>query len=246
MTDHAGRPAGASEPTPRGGAPNLPWTGQAQRADRAILGLIAFSGIYYLATSFLVGPWVGRHPVWLALIRGSATAVITLGALARTGHSTLTVAVLAGLPGTILFDWVFWWAGRRWGDNAVHLMFRKGRNADRRIVRVKRLAHRYGWLAVLTGYIIPIPVQLIAVAVGLGGMSLPAYVLLDAAGALIWLGLLAGLGYWIGQSAVDVADAVSSYSLRITLGLVAVILVRQFWSARRRTGAAAGPPRRGR
>src|ERR1700742_2859456 len=132
MTDHAGLSPGATKPPPRTGGPELPWTGQAQRSDRLILGLIAFSGIYYLGTSFLVGPWIGRHPVWLALARGSASAVITLGALARTGHSTLTVAVLAGLPGTILFDWVFWWAGRRWGGNALHLMFRKGRNADRR------------------------------------------------------------------------------------------------------------------
>ena len=206
-----------------------------------------FSGLYYLATSFLVGPWVGRHPVWLALSRGSASAVITLGALARTGHSSLPVAVLAGLPGTILFDWVFWWAGRRWGENALYLVFRRrGRNAEKRIERTKRLAHRFGWLAVVTGYIAPIPVQLIAVAVGLGGMSLAAYVLLDALGALIWLGLLAGLGYGIGQSAVDIADTVSTYSLRVTLGLIGLILARQFWTARRRPDAPATGPGWGR
>jgi membrane protein DedA with SNARE-associated domain len=94
-------------------------------------------------------------------------------------------------------------------------------------------------LAVVTGYIAPIPVQLIAVAVGLGGMTLPVYVLLDAIGALIWLGLLAGLGYSIGQSAVDIADAVSRYSLRVTLGLIALIFVRQLWAGRRRAGAPA-------
>jgi membrane protein DedA with SNARE-associated domain len=240
MTEHPGRAAAAPEPpAPATGHIILPWVGQARRADKLVLGLMMFSGIYYLATSFLVGPWVGRHPVWLALVRGSASAVITLGALARTGHSSLVVAVLAGLPGTILFDWVFWWAGRRWGDNALHMVFRKGRNADKRIERTRRLTHRYGWLAVVTGYIAPIPVQLIAVAVGLGGMTLPVYVLLDAIGALIWLGLLAGLGYSIGQSAVDIADAVSRYSLRVTLGLIALIFVRQLWAGRRRAGAPA-------
>jgi len=236
MTEPPGPAAAASErPVPRA-THALPWTGQAERADKAILGLMTFSGLYYMATSFLVGPWVGRHPVWLALVRGSATAVITLGALARTGHSSLVVAVLAGLPGTILFDWVFWWAGRRWGDNALHLVFRR-RNAEKRIDQAKRLAHRYGWLAVVTGYVAPIPVQLIAVAVGLGGMTLPVYVLLDAIGALIWLGLLAGLGYSIGQSAVDIADAVSRYSLRVTLGLIALVFLRQLWTARRRAPA---------
>lgn len=245
MTEFPGPPVAPPQQPAGGGGPQLPWTGRGERADKLILGLIMFSGVYYLATSFLVGPLVGRHPVWLAIIRGSASAVITLGALARTGHGSLVTAVVAGLPGTILFDWVFWWAGRRWGENALHMMFQRGRNADRRIDRVKRLTHRYGWLGVLTGYVIPIPVQLIAVAVGLSGMSLATYVLLDTLGALFWLGLLAGLGYGIGQGAVDVADAVSKYSLRVTLGLVAVIFLRQSW-ARRRSGAPAGGPGRGR
>ena len=216
----------------------VPWKGHAHRSDKLILGLIAFSGVYYLATTPLVAPLIGRHPVWLALMRGSATAVITLGALARTGHGSLVVAVLAGLPGTVLFDWVFWWAGRRWGDNALVVMFGRGRNPQKRIDRVKRISHRYGALAVVTGYIIPIPVQLIAVTVGLAGMPLLTYVVLDAIGAMIWLGLLAGLGYGIGQRAVDVANAVSHYSLRVTLGLMLVIFMRQMWTSRARVRSA--------
>jgi membrane protein DedA with SNARE-associated domain len=113
-------------------------------------------------------------------------------------------------------------------------MFGRGRNPQKRIDRVKRISHRYGALAVVTGYIIPIPVQLIAVTVGLAGMPLLTYVVLDAIGAMIWLGLLAGLGYGIGQRAVDVANSVSHYSLRVTLGLMLVIFMRQMWTSRAR------------
>jgi len=226
----------APEPPLGGRHHHLPWKqvpwNQLKTADKVILWLIAISGLYYLVTVPLVAPLVGSHPALLAIIRGSATAVITLGAKAATGHGSMVVAVCAGLPGTILFDWVFWWAGKRWGDNALHMLFRRGRNPERRIAQVKRLSHRYGWLAVVTGYIIPIPVQLIAVAVGLGGMSLPVYLVLDAIGALIWLGMLAGLGYWIGQSAVDVANAVSHYSLWVTLGIVGLVVARQYRTAR--------------
>ena len=75
---------------------------------------------------------------------------------------------------------------------------------------------------------------LIAVTVGLAGMPLLTYVVLDAIGAMIWLGLLAGLGYGIGQRAVDVANSVSHYSLRVTLGLMLVIFMRQMWTSRAR------------
>jgi membrane protein DedA with SNARE-associated domain len=121
----------------------------------------------------------------------------------------------------------------------------RGRKAERRIELVKRLGHRYGWLLLVTAYIGPIPMQLIAVAVAMAGMSLPVFLILDAIGALIWLGLWAGLGYWIGESAVRVADTVSHYSLEVTIALIVVIVVKQVRSGRRRAGAPAGPPGRG-
>jgi membrane protein DedA with SNARE-associated domain len=245
VTEHPG-PAAEASPRPTPAAPHTPWgEGHPQRADKVILGVMMFVGFYYLATMFLVGPLVGRHPVWLALIRGSTSAVITLGALARTGHGSMTVAVLAGLPGTMAFDWVWWWAGRRWGENALRMAFR-GRKAERRIELVKRLGHRYGWLLLVTAYIGPIPMQLIAVAVAMAGMSLPVFLVLDAIGALIWLGLWAGLGYWIGESAVRVADTVSHYSLEVTIVLMVLLILRQARTARRRGNIPAGGSGRGR
>jgi LPXTG-motif cell wall-anchored protein len=53
----------------------------------------------------LVPSLVGSHPALLELLRGSATAIVTMGALARTGEANLWVAVLAGIPALIAFDW---------------------------------------------------------------------------------------------------------------------------------------------
>lgn len=241
MTETPGPASAAAQPPARRGGPQLPWgTEPAKRADKLILGLLIFSGVYGLASLFLVGPWVGSHPLRLAAVKGSASAVVTLGASARAGHTSLWVALFAGLPATIMFDWIFWWAGRRWGENALHMVLQNRRNADKRIARVKRFSHRYGWLAVVTGYIFPIPVALIAVAVGMSGMSLPVYMVLDAVGALIWLGLLAGLGFAIGNPARRVADQISHYSIEVTIALVVFIVLRQAWQVHRQAGASTG------
>ena len=64
-------------------------------------------------------------------------------------------------------------------------------------------------------------------------MRLRTFLLLDLIGSLLWIGLCVGLGYAIGQRAVDVAKAVSRYALYVTLGLVVVIFARQCWVARR-------------
>jgi membrane protein DedA with SNARE-associated domain len=225
-------PAAPATPVPPPGLV-LPWQGVAERADKLILGLIMFSGVYYLGTQFLVPNMVDSHPAVLAMLRGSSVAVVTLGALAATGHGSIVVAVVAGLPGTILFDWVFWWAGRRWGHNALAMILGRSKNPQKRMRRAEAIAHKYGAIAVVTGYIIPIPTTVIAVAVGLGGMSLPVYVLLDIIGALIWLGLLATLGWNMGQSAVDVVHAISHYSLYLTFALVFLIMGRQIMLNRR-------------
>jgi membrane protein DedA with SNARE-associated domain len=198
---------------------------------------IAFSGLYGLLLLPAVPALVGTHPVLLELFRGSMTSMVTMGALARTGHASLLVALAAGIPGTMMFDWLYWWAGRRWGSRALTMLVGRRPRAARRIPWVRKIAHRYGPLAVILAYLLPVPNVLIYAAVGWTGMSLAAFLVLDAIGALLWVGLLVGLGYAIGQRAVDVARAVSHYALAATVALIVLVIARQVWVSRREAGA---------
>jgi membrane protein DedA with SNARE-associated domain len=133
----------------------------------------------------------------------------------------------------MMFDWVFWWAGRRWGDRVfVWLLGRDDAKARRRLARLHRVERRVGPLAVVLAPILPIPSPLIYAAVGDGGMRLATFLVLDVAGTLLWTGLLATLGYELGQSAVAVTDAIAHYSLWATLALVAAVIAVQAMRAR--------------
>ncbi len=211
----------------------LPWEGRPARADVILLAGISLSGIYALVMLPIVPSLVGTHPVLLELVRGSTTAMVTMGALARTGHASLFVAVVAAIPGTMAWDWLFWWAGRRWGPRAIELFIGNHPKAAKRTARLERFTERFGWLAIVLAYVQPIPQALIYVAAGWSGMRLITFIVLDLIGTLIWIGLCVGLGYAIGQSAVDVAHAISHYALWLTIALVAVVFVRQFLKARR-------------
>jgi membrane-associated protein len=216
---------------PRGN--QLPWEGRAQRADVVLMALIAFSGAYGLLLLPAVPALVGTHPVLLELFRGSTTSMVTMGALARVGEASLAVAVLAAIPGSMMFDWLYWWAGKRWGRAALSMFVGTHPKAARRMAWAERVARRWGWLAVATAYVSPIPSVLVYAAVGWTGMRLATFLLWDLVGALIWIVLVVGLGYAIGQRAVDVAHAVSHYALLLTVLLVVAIVVRQVWVARR-------------
>jgi membrane protein DedA with SNARE-associated domain len=206
--------------------PALPWSGKAQRADRIIVAAFVLSGVMQFATLPLVPQLVSSHPALLELIRGSTASIINMGARARIGETTMVEAVLLAVPSLMMFDWAFWWAGRRWGDR-VFLWFLGGpspRN-DRRLARLHRVEARFGALAVVLAYVLPVPTVLIYAAVGDGGMRLWVFLVLDLLGTLLWTGLLAVAGWELGQRAVDIADAISHYSLWATIALVLLIMV---------------------
>jgi membrane-associated protein len=219
----------------------VPWDGKAERLDVLLLAGISLSGIYALALLPLVPSLVGTHPVLLELLRGSMTAMVTMGALARIGDQSIVVAVLAAIPGLMLFDWIYWWAGKRWGRRVIDLFLGNHPKAVKRTAQLEKLTARYGWIAIVIAYFQPVPNVLIYAAAGWTGMRLWKFLVLDLLGSLLWIGLCVGLGYAIGQSAVDVAKGVSHYALYLTIALVVAVFARQAWVANRQQSRAPRP-----
>jgi membrane protein DedA with SNARE-associated domain len=215
---------------PRPSTVQLPWRGRMERADKVIIAGFAAAGLYSLALLPLVPALVASHPALLELLRGSMASVINMGARARLGETSLMLAAVLAVPSLMMFDWVFWWAGRRWGDRAFALVLgRSGPRAERRVRRLHAMEARFGPGAVVLAYVLPVPSALVYAAVGDGGMRLWVFLVLDLLGTLLWTCLLAGLGYGLGHDAVDVANAISHYGLWATLALV---VVAAGWSAR--------------
>jgi membrane-associated protein len=204
-----------------------------QRADRIIVVGIAVAGLYGLVLVPLFPLLGSSHPALLELVRGSTASIVNMGARANVGQTSFVLAVLLGVPSVMMFDWLFWWARRRWGDRVfVWLLRGDDAKAKRRLARVHSYERRFGPLAVVLADVLPIPSPLIYAAVGDGGMSLPTFLVLDVIGTVLWTGLLATLGYELGQRAVDVTDAIAHYSLWATLGLVAALITVQGARAR--------------
>lgn len=214
-----------------------PWGRNAGRADKAIVLLIGLYVAYSLALWPLVPALIGSHPLLLEILGGSTLAEVTVGAHSRLGELPVWLAVLAAVPGTMIFDWVFWWAGRRWGDRALHLFLgrasspRAAARREARAARLERVAERFGPSAIVLAYYLPLPTVLIYAASGLTGMRLRTFLALDLLGTLLWVGPVVGLGYAVGRPAVDVVDRIDHYATLLT---IVVILVAIGVQARRR------------
>jgi membrane-associated protein len=191
-----------------------------RRRQAICITALALAGLYSLLLVPAVPSLLGRNPVLLEALRGSTAAMVAGGAFARVGQASLALALLAPLPTLLMADPFLWWAGRLWGPNVVRYLGGRGPRARRRTDRAARALERYGSWAVVFAYLIPIPSAFIYAAAGWTGMRLRRFLLLDLAGTSLWVGLMVGLGYAIGSSAVHVAHAVARYSLFLTLALV--------------------------
>jgi membrane protein DedA with SNARE-associated domain len=90
---------------------------------------------------------------------------------------------------------------------------------------------------VVVSSFLPVPRAVIYVIAGWAGMRLATFLVLDLIGAVLWAGLLAGLGYTLGHHAVVAARTVSHYSLWVTIGIVALSVLFALRSQRRATAA---------
>jgi membrane-associated protein len=210
-----------------------PWGEGAGRVDATIGLLIGLCAAYSLVLWPLTPALIGSHPLLLEMISGSTLAEVTVGAHSRLGELPLWFAVAAGVPASMMFDWVFWWAGRRWGDRALHLVLgsdpspRGVARREARAARLERMALRFGPVAVVLAYYLPLPSLLIYVAAGLSGMRLRTFLALDVVGTLLWVGPIVGLGYAVGEPAVDVVHTIDHYSmLLIVVAVLGVIVVQ--------------------
>jgi membrane-associated protein len=216
--------------------PRLPWLGKPRPADIACWAAITVSGLYYLILLPFRAALVGTHPVVLEVLNGSTEAIVSGAAFARVGHGSLAVVLLAAIPGLMKFDMIYWWAGRLWGERVIHLFAgrseRQRRRAQRFTARVERWGRWFTWPAVVLAPFLPVPTAIIYAIAGWTAMSWVTFLILDIIGSLAWAGLLAGLGYALGQHAVSVAQAVSRYGLWISIAIVVLVIAGQIRGAR--------------
>jgi membrane-associated protein len=219
--------------------PRVPWSGRPRRVDIVLWAGIVLSGLYYWALLPFVAPLVGTHPVLLEVLNGNTAAIISAAAFVRVGHGSLVVVLLAAIPGLMKFDWLYWWAGRLWGERLIAILSGRRNRGGKYMDRVQRWGRKFTWPAVILAPFLPIPTAIIYVVVGWAGMRLVTFIILDAIGTLLWAGLLAGLGYALGHHAVVVAQTISHYGLWISIGLIVLIVFFQVRSQRHMMQVAA-------
>lgn len=185
---------------------------------------------------------ISANPYLLAALGGSRTSAVTIGALYATGVGSWPLGLLLGTFGAIKFDWLYWWAGKLWGRGLIELIAGRSPRAARNAVRAERLAGRFGPLAIVLTYVLPLPAGVIYASVAAAGMRLRTFLVIDIATAAVTLGVFIYLGYRIGEPAVRVIEVIGQYSWYLSIALLLFVFVNLWRQSRaRRTRLAETP-----
>jgi membrane protein DedA with SNARE-associated domain len=218
----------------------VPWEGRATRVDRALIGAILVVVALGLALRPLKPFLLADYPAALAFLTGDLTAIGAAAAFARIGELPLWLVVLAGAAGMVRFDWLVWWAGRQWGGGIIR-MFTTSERAQRFAGRAGELSPWVLRAAVVLAVLPGVPTAVVYAMAGWARMRLATFLLLDFAGALLMTGLVAGLGYGLGQRAVDLVLLVDKYAAVVSLTVIAVAVAVPLVKRRISTSGAGRP-----
>ncbi|MBU8578496.1 DedA family protein [Brevibacterium luteolum] len=203
-----------------------PWEGEATIVDKLLLVGVFGVPLFYLVLLPFRPQLIANHPVLLEFLTGAKSAIVGAGAYAGIGELSLTLVFIAGLVGMAKFDWMFWLAGRRWGDGAVNL-FAQSERQRKRFSKLKNLPAWLLFIFVFISRVPGIPGTIVWLVAGYSRMSLPLFLTAQISGAAAMTAVWTALGYNLGQAAVDVIQVIDRYAMWISLAIIVGIVV---WS----------------
>jgi len=157
--------------------------------------------------------------------------LLAAGALAAARKLGLVPALVLAVIACALADWVWYEAGREWGDRVVHFIHRlASSDPDAHDRRAKRIFAKYGAPILVLAKFVP---GLDAVApplAGTSGTSRMLFLVFETLGASLWSTAYTGLGYVFSRDlgrAAAYAGRGGTLLASIALGAVSIFAARK-------------------
>jgi membrane protein DedA with SNARE-associated domain len=157
----------------------------------------------------------GYAAVFAGTFLEGETVLVLAGFAAHRGYFSLRGVMLAAFAGSLFGDQLYFQLGR-WKGEAF---LRRRVSWAPKVERVRGLIGRHH-LAIILGFRFLYGLRTVSpFAIGMSGVSLPRFVLLNAVGAAIWAVVVAYVGYSVGEVAETVLGRVRRFEL---LGFAAI------------------------
>lgn len=188
--------------------------------------------------------WIEDLGYW-GIIIGLAIEVIPseivlayAGYLVFRGEVSFTVAVICGVIGALLQQWLLYAIGRYGGRPFVDKFGKYLHLKQKHIDIAERWFEKHGTIIVFTARFVPVMRQVISIPAGMARMKLSLYTILTALASIPWSILFVYLGNELGNKWDTIENESGNLVIWIlcaALGLLCLYFVFQYWRKRSKT-----------
>lgn len=169
----------------------------------------------------------------------SEVVVPPAGYLAARGEMSLGLVIAAAIAGSLLGALFNYWLAVQWGRPLFEKYGRYFLVSRKSLDRSDRFFARHGHISTFIGRLLPGIRQYISLPAGLARMNLGLFIIFTAAGAGIWVVILALCGYFIGSNPELVAASLHRIMIGVVLACLLLVLV--YVLVRRKQASARRP-----
>jgi membrane protein DedA with SNARE-associated domain/rhodanese-related sulfurtransferase len=158
--------------------------------------------------------------------------LVLAGALAASGKLVWVEVVLVATTGSLLADLLWYWAGCRFGTRMMRTLCRVSLSPDSCVHRSELHFERWRGWSLLVAKFVPGLSTVAPPLMGALGLRLRTFVLLDAAGSLLWVATAVVLGYAFAPQVdhlLRVLAGAGQLALGLVLGLLALYMLLRWW-----------------
>jgi membrane protein DedA with SNARE-associated domain len=186
--------------------------------------------------------WIESLGYW-GIIIGLAIEVIPseivlgyAGYLVYLGDISFVTAVICGVIGAILQQWLLYAIGRYGGRPFLDKFGKYLHLKSKHIDIAEKWFDKYGSIIVFTGRFVPIMRQVVSIPAGMARMNLWRFTWLSALASVPWSILFVWLGYTLGDKWETINEKATQYVRPILLVALAILIVYFMYQYLRRRG----------
>ena len=162
-------------------------------------------------------------------------ALIVAGAYAAMGGRPLWQLVAVGIAAAMVADTGWYLAGRKFGIRILGILCRVSLSPDSCVRQTESIFQRFGVTSMVFAKFVPGFASVATALAGAMRLRYPIFVLFDAIGAGLWVGVGVSLGYIFRDAINDVMATLSSlgqYGLMLVIAGFAVWIAVKWWRRR--------------
>jgi len=150
----------------------------------------------------------------------SEVVMIPAGYLAYKGEMNIFLVIVSGVLGSISGAWLNYLIASKFGRKFLEKFI-----SNEKLSKLDKFFEKHGHISTFSGRLIPGIRQYISFPAGLTKMNGVIFTIFTGLGSLIWILILVGLGYFIGQNQILIHKYLREITIitLITLGIIIFI-----------------------